>query len=153
MRASRLLSLPGLAAGVILLLGFVHSAGSATDDTATVAALDTKYQAAVKANDWAGMDAILADDFILVTGVGKVFTKKDLLDAARRKDVTWEHQEDTQQTVRLWGNTAVVTALLWGKGIASGKPIDKRLWFSDTYVRTPTGWRYVFGQASIALPN
>jgi len=27
------------------------------------------------------------------------------------------------------------------------------LWFSDTYVRTATGWRYVFGQASIALPK
>jgi hypothetical protein len=34
-----------------------------------------------------------------------------------------------------------------------GKPFDKTLWFSDTYVRTPTGWRYVFGQASLALPK
>jgi hypothetical protein len=24
--------------------------------------------------------------------------------------------------------------------------------FSDTYVRTPSGWRYVFGQASLPLP-
>jgi hypothetical protein len=27
------------------------------------------------------------------------------------------------------------------------------LWFSDTYVRTQRGWRYAFGQASIALPE
>ena len=39
-------------------------------DRAAVAALDTKYQAAVKANDASAMDAILADDFILVTGKG-----------------------------------------------------------------------------------
>ena len=127
---------------------------AASGDSAMVAALDTKYQAAVKANDWAGMAAILADDFVLVTGMGKVYTKADLLDGAKRKTITWEHQEDTEQIVRVWGNTAVVTALLWEKGVdGNGRQIDKRLWFSDTYVRTPTGWKYVFGQASIALPQ
>jgi len=52
------------------------------DDKASVAALDTEYQAAVKANDAVTMDRILADDFILVTGRGAVFTKKDLLNSA-----------------------------------------------------------------------
>ena len=143
-----LLFLPG-----VLLLGFVSSTRPAVDDAATVAALDTRYQAAVKANDADGMGAILADDFILVIGNGNVYKKKDLLEGARSKRVTWEHQEDTNQTVRVWGNTAVVTALLWEKGIGSGKPIDKHLWFSDTYVKTATGWRYIFGQASLALPQ
>jgi len=31
--------------------------------------------------------------------------------------------------------------------------LDTQLWFSDTYVRTPSGWRYVFGQASSPLPD
>jgi ketosteroid isomerase-like protein len=123
------------------------------DDKASVAALDTEYQAAVKANDAATMDRILADDFILVTGRGAVFTKEDLLTSARNKEVIYEHQEDTQQTVRIWGDTAVITALLWQKGTNNGKPFDDKLWFSDTYIRTPTGWRYAFGQASIRLPD
>ena len=120
---------------------------------AEVAALDTRYKAAVKENDAAGMAAILAEDFILVTGRGAVFTREDLLKAAREKSAIYEHQEDTQQKVRVWGNTAVVTALLWEKGVAGGKPFDKKLWFSDTYVRTAKGWKYVFGQASMALPE
>jgi len=123
------------------------------DDEASLAALDTEYQAAVKANDAVTMDRILADDFILVTGRGTVFTKEDLLTSARNKDVIYEHQEDTEQTVRIWGDTAVVTALLWQKGTNNGKPFDDKLWFSDTYIRTPTGWRYAFGQASIRLPD
>ena len=123
------------------------------DDKASVAALDTEYQAAVKANDAATMDRILADDFILVTGRGAVFTKEDLLTSARDKEVIYEHQEDTEQTVRIWGDTAVITALLWQKGTNNGKPFDDKLWFSDTYIRTPTGWRYAFGQASIPLPD
>ena len=107
------------------------------DDKASLAALDTEYQAAVKANDAVTMDRILADDFILVTGRGTVFTKEDLLTSARNKEVIYEHQEDTEQTVRLWGDTAVVTALLWQKGTNNGKPFDDKLWFSDTYIRTP----------------
>lgn len=126
---------------------------STEDVKVLIAALDTEYQAAVKNNDAATMDRILADDFILVTGRGNVYNKNDLLDAAKNKDVIYEHQEDTQQMVRVWGDTAVITALLWQKGLNQGVPFDDHLWFSDTYVRTPNGWRYVFGQASIRLPD
>ena len=128
---------------------------SPEDDAKAVAALDTKYQAAVKANDATTMDQILADDFVLVTGRGSVFSKADLLDSARKKEATYERQDEEPgtQKVRVWGNTAVVTALLWIKSVQGGKPADYKLWFSDTYVRTPTGWRYVFGQASLPLPK
>jgi hypothetical protein len=64
-----------------------------------------------------------------------------------------EHQENTEQTVRIWGDTAVVTAKLWEKGIENGEPFDYTVWFSDTYARTPAGWRYVFGQSSLPLPK
>ena len=94
----------------------------ADDAKAIVAALDTQYQAAVKANDAATMDRILADDFVLVTGRGQAFTKADLLKDARDKTTIYEHQEEEAgtQTVRVWGDTAVVTALLWIKGTRAG---------------------------------
>src|SRR5215468_9584665 len=126
---------------------------SASDDQKAVAALDTQYQAAVKANDAATMDRILADDFVLSTGSGKKYTKQDLLDDARSGRVQYEHQEDTEQAVRVWGDTAVVTAKLWEKGTDNGKAFDYTVWFSDTYVRTPKGWIYVFGQSSLPLPK
>lgn len=122
------------------------------DAKTTVAALDKQYQAAVKANDTATMNRILADDFVLVNGRGQAFTKTDLLKSAASKEFVYEQQDDTNQTVRVWGNTAVVTALLWLKGTNKGVPFDYKLWFSDTYVRTPAGWKYVFGQASLRLP-
>lgn len=129
------------------------AAGKSPDDDAkTVAALDTEYQAAVKRNDAAAMGRILAEDFVLVTGRGKTYSKADLLSQARNKSDTYEHQEELEQKVRVWGDTAVVTALLWVKGSNDGKPFDRKLWFSDTYVRTPAGWKYFLGQASLALP-
>ena len=145
-------TLLGMGVAVIMLaIDVNHMNASADDDKKAVAALDTQYQAAVEKNDAATMDRILADDFILVTGNGKTFTKADLLKEARKGTVVYEHQSDTEQTVRVWGDTAVVTAKLWEKGTQDGKPIDYTLWFSDTYVRSPTGWRYAFGQASLPL--
>src|SRR3954462_4165133 len=86
---------------------------SPADDAKIVAALDTQYQAAVERNDDATMAKILADDFFLVTGRGRVFTRTELLESAKKKTVIYEHQiEDVgTQTVRVWGDTAVVTAL------------------------------------------
>lgn len=139
--------------GTLLLSASVAWA-TAEEDAATVAALDTAYQAAVERNDVAIMDRILADDFTLVVGSGAVFNKAALLESARGGEFVWEIQaeEAGSQRVRVHGDTAVVTALLRLKGTHNGRPIDKRLWFSDTYVRTPSGWRYFFGQASLALP-
>lgn len=139
------------AAAIAMTLAARVDASSA-EDQKIVAALDAEYQAAVKRNDAATMDRILADDFILITGQGKSFTKADLLAEARSGDYVYERQDELEQTVRVWDDTAVVTALLWVKGTHKGEPFDYKLWFSDTYVRTPEGWRYVLGQAAQPLP-
>jgi ketosteroid isomerase-like protein len=138
--------------GLLVAVAFIAAGADSAADEKTVAALDTEYQAAVKVNDANTMDRILADDFVVVLGTGQIYTKSDLLDMARTKRVQYEHQEESDQTVRVWGDTAVVTAKLWLKGVDQGKPFDWHVWFSDTYVRTPSGWRYVHGQASIPLP-
>jgi uncharacterized protein (TIGR02246 family) len=145
-----------IAAALAFPLMVTSALANADDDRRTVAALDTAYQAAVERNDAEAMAAILHKDMILVLGTGAVHTGEELLRAARERRIIYERQVEDEgtQTVRLYGdNTAIVTARLWLKGTQNGKPIDFRLWFSDTYVRTPQGWRYAFGQASTALPK
>jgi len=127
---------------------FAAAAGCRND----VAALDTEFQAAVKRNDVAAVDRLLPDDYILVSATGDVQTKADLVNDARRKKYVYTHQEDSHQTVRIWGNTAVLTALLWAQGMTEGKHFDVKVWFSDTYVCTPRGWRYVFAQVGTHVP-
>ena len=151
-----MLRLPGLGLFTTSLVLTAIPAGAApSDDAHTVAALDTEFQAAVKRNDAATIRRIQADDMILVTGRGAVFTKADHVNAAENKERIYEIQDELPgtQTVRVWGDTAVVTALLHLKGAAKdGKAFDYKLWFSDTYVRTAAGWKYAFGQASLPLP-
>lgn len=125
------------------------------DDEQIVAALDTEFQAAVGRNDADTMDRILADDMLLVLGDGRMFTKSEQIQEAREGKILYEQQIeiDNSQKVRVWGDTAVVTAKLWKKGTRDGKPFERKLWFSDTYVRTKDGWKYAFGQASLPLPK
>jgi ketosteroid isomerase-like protein len=150
------ISLTGaMAATAIFASTLAVSSDATEEDTRTIAALDTEYQAAVERNDADTMARILHEDFILVLGDGRTYTRADLLASARERHVIYEHQAEDPgtQTVRIWGDAGVVTARLWLKGTQGGKAIDRRLWFSDTYVRTPQGWRYAFGQASLSLPE
>jgi|SRR5580658_447450 ketosteroid isomerase-like protein len=124
-----------------------------TRDEDEVAQLDAAYQSAVERNDATTMERILADGFALVVGNGKVFSKADLLEEARSARMVYERQDVEQRTVRLWGDTAIVTALLSARGTEDGKPFTYRVWFSDTYVRTPAGWRYVHGQSGARMPG
>ena len=142
-----------LLAGVVTALPFTAVA-SEEADRKEVARLDVEYQAAVKRNDAEGMARVLHERFVLVLGDGRTFGRKELLDSAKAREVVYEKQDEEpgSQTVRVFGETAVVTALLWLKGVREGKTFERRLWFSDTYVRTQQGWKYVFGQASLPLP-
>lgn len=133
----------------VLSAGFAPFAQAVPHCANNVAALDTEFQAATGRKDAAAIDRLLPDDYILITSQGQVETKAGLLAEARDPKVIYTHQEDSRQTVRIWGDTAVITALLWAAGTEDGKPFEYRVWFSDVYVCTPQGWRYSFGQAGV----
>jgi ketosteroid isomerase-like protein len=88
-------------------------------------------------------------------GDGRVSSRNDQIQEARDRVISYERQEEDlgTQSVRVYGDTAIVTARLWIKGVRKGSAFDRRVWFSDTYVRTASGWRYFFGQASSSLPH
>jgi ketosteroid isomerase-like protein len=143
----------GLLASALVCAG---ANAAATDAKAIVAKLDTDFQAAVKVNDASTMQRILHADMVLVLGNGNTSTGAELLEEARNKLIAYEQQDEDPgtQTVRVWDDTAIVTARLWVKGVRQdGTVFDRRVWFSDTYVRTPQGWRYFFGQVSLHLPD
>jgi len=152
-RASATALLVMIAAGGVGLAHSTPAHASDAEDRRILAALDTKYQKAVEVNDAKTMSEILADDFVLVEGDGKRSSKADLLRSATDGKTHYEHQEDTERTIAVSGETAVVTAKLWAKGLEDGEKVDYTLWFSDVYVRTPRGWRYFFAQASLPLPK
>ena len=141
---------------VSLLCQAADEAGVPADPefrSAFMAYIEWGSRLAVEKSDAPTMDRLLADDYVLVLGNGRVFQKTDLLAQARDANWKYEHQSDTRQTVRFWDSTAVLTALLWIKGLVNGRQVDVEVWFSDTYACTPKGWRYVLGQAGQVMPS
>ncbi len=140
--------------GLILIAAAAAAAHAPISDREQVSQLDRTYQAAVKRNDAATMDRILHPSFLLVLGSGRKVSRADLIGEARKGTVTYELQDEEEgsQSVLVSGGTAVVTAKLRLKGTRNGERFERTLWFSDTYVRTSGGWRYLFGQASLPLP-
>jgi ketosteroid isomerase-like protein len=140
-----------LGALVFAIGGVAH--GSDGDDKRVLADLDTRYQKAVEQNDDKTMAEILADGFILVEGDGKKSTKADLVNDARSGRTHYERQDDSERSIVVSGDTAVITAKLHAKGIEDGSRVDYYMWFSDVYIRTPKGWRYFYAQSSLPLPG
>jgi ketosteroid isomerase-like protein len=142
---------------ILLIAGMTGIAALAAPhaDRDAVAKIDRTYQEAVKRNDADTMKKIMHPDFQLVLGDGRRFGRDELLKDARRGRFIYELQDEVpdSQSVIVWGDTAIVTAKLRLKGLNDGQPFERTLWFSDTYVRTDRGWRYLFGQASLPLPN
>src|SRR5437773_10948752 len=85
--------LAGLTGGIVLASSFGRMS-SKNDDRVIVAALDTRYQVAVRSHDAATMSAILADDFVLVTGRGQVYSRAELHSDAYRADLIYDRQAD-----------------------------------------------------------
>jgi ketosteroid isomerase-like protein len=147
---------PGWIGAIIAAVACGVANASMEEDRKAVYGLDIQYQAAVERNDDETMSRIHHENMTLVLSNGTVVTGAQLEQAARDKARTYERQVvvDDSRVVRVLSDTAVVTAKLWLKGTrANGEAFDYKLWFSDTYVRTPTGWRYFFGQAGAPLPR
>ena len=92
---------------------------------------------------------IEADDFVFTDSRGSVTTKKE--DLAGEKDChkfagTYELD---QAEVRLYGNTAVVTARVTIDGTShDGKPVHRLSRFTDVFVWRDAGWLIVAGHSS-----
>jgi ketosteroid isomerase-like protein len=155
-RRARYVRAMTFAFGMLAVTGAGSLKAASADAAQTVAALDTAFQFAVKHNDAATIERMLDPEMVLVTGRGKVFTAAQHVTQAKAQTNRYEQQNEVAgtQQVRVHGDTAIVTALLWIKGTdESGKAFDYKVWFSDTYVRKPAGWKYVFGQSSPPLPK
>lgn len=122
------------------------------DDVADLIAVDKRQQRAYVDRDWAALEEIFTDDYVLVLASGEEHTKRQIIDGASAPDSRWEINETSDWKVRVHGDTAIVVATLRQKGAVRGKPFDSVVKFSDTYIRDHGTWRNVHAHASQSVP-
>ena len=124
----------------------------AGDEGARLRTLERELNRAMAERNAARVSDLLADDWILVSGAGKVKTKSDILAEIALPELEFQEIDTRDVMVRVWGDTAVITGTLHQRYRLRGKQTDVTLRYTDTWARTGESWRQVSGHAS-RLPD
>jgi uncharacterized protein (TIGR02246 family) len=113
-----------------------------------VAALEQQWLQSQKANNPDLVAPLLAEKFVNTSSDGKVTSKAESL--ANAKATKYDSVDYENLKVTVFGDTAIATGLFTAKGTdPSGKPLDIRERFTDTWVKMPNGkWQCVASHGS-----
>jgi uncharacterized protein (TIGR02246 family) len=118
-----------------------------------VTQLTDQYIAALKGKDTAALERIWADDLTFITLRGDVQTKAQRLADIQSGANRFDSLETTDRTVRVYGDTAVMTSLTTLKGQYMGQEASGQFRVTNVFVRRGGGWQIVALQMTpIATP-
>lgn len=147
---SRAIARACLIAALLLLPGS-HEAFAQPDaaEQAVRQVEDRRIKATI-ANDFATLDAVLADDLTYAHSSGVVDTKASYIESLRSGKTKYESIDRSPSLVRVYGNTALITgsATVGLRGLAA--PLSLR--YTLAYVMRDGQWRMVAWQ-STRLPQ
>jgi uncharacterized protein (TIGR02246 family) len=135
----------------LLLLSLAAAASSQSQQTSggtetAIAALEKQWLQSQQTNKPDLVAPLLAEKFVYTGGDGKLTDKAAML--ADAKATKWVSVEYKELQITVFGATAIATGEFIGKGTdPSGKPIDDRSRFTDTWAKMPDGkWQCVASQ-------
>jgi uncharacterized protein (TIGR02246 family) len=119
-----------------------------------VTQLTDQYIAALKSKDKAALERIWADDLTFINLRGDVQTKAQRLADIQSGANRFDSLETTDRTVRVYGDTAVMTSLTTLKGQYGGQEASGQYRVTNVFVRRSGAWQIVSLQMTpIATPT
>jgi ketosteroid isomerase-like protein len=91
----------------------------------------------------------LADDYVAITPLGQVTTKQDTVSARKSGQLRYETINVTDMVIRVYGDTAVVTARAEVKGHQLGEDFSGPYRYTRVWVRRTGHWQAVSYQATV----
>src|ERR1700694_3964208 len=117
--------------------------------SATILALENKWNAAYKRGDIATMESLLADDFIITVEDGSTLSKSGYIAHNGDSTVHVEVTEMSDLKVRMHGNIVVVTGAYHDNGLFKGKSYESRDRFTDVWMNIKGTWQVIASHYSI----
>jgi ketosteroid isomerase-like protein len=121
----------------------------APDPVRQITDLELQAKEAAITRDVTFAERTLADDYVAVTPLGQVVTRADTLEARKRSQVHYDSIHITDMKVRVYGNTAIVTARAEVKGNDLGEDFSGPYRFTRVWVRRNGRWQAVSYQATV----
>ena len=100
--------------------------------------------------DMAALDRIMADDYTFTDPLGGVTDKRQNLDYIRTGHFVIEDTHSRDIRVRIYGDTAVITALSNFRASYKGVKVQGHYQYTDVLVRRGGCWYAVASQATLA---
>lgn len=140
------------AAVALVVLGAVGAVQSA-GDTATIVDLEHRLAAAWVKGDRTFIEGLLADDWSVTDGAGRVLTKPQLLEETFGSlDRRIEAMAIDDVLVRFVGDVAIVTGRTRATGSYRGQSGSVTLRFTDVFTRRGGRWQIVVSHGSTVAP-
>jgi ketosteroid isomerase-like protein len=108
-----------------------------------VGRVNREFDEAERRRDFAAIERTLADDFIWTTFGGTVFNRAETGEHLSSGDSRYELYRSDDVRVRVYGDTAVVTARLLRRGRNSKRDLSGEFRYTRVYVKQEGRWRMV----------
>ena len=131
------------------LIVVAQNAPDAAADKSMILALESAWNQAEIHHDATAAAAIMADTFISVDHHGTLETRAQYLAEVKDRSYQAEEIANSETTVYLYGDVAIVTSAYRTKGTDSGKPFVHHGRFTDTWVKLKGEWKCVADQETL----
>jgi ketosteroid isomerase-like protein len=122
-----------------------------TSEENAVREVEDKFAAAYSHNDAEALDALWAADYIFVNPAGQVLTKAQRLTMLRSGELKIESYSRDDESIRVYGNTAVVTYRSHVKAQRNGHDISSARRVITVLVKRDSRWQAVAQQSTTIL--
>ncbi len=135
-----------IAAFVLTPVGTTADASLFTDSRTEIKKFEQELTAAIGRNDVNTLERYLAEDWRIVSGDGSVITREIFLKVMAGGDLVHQSMDPQDQTIRLYGDVAVVTAHIQSGGSYKGNSFHTDEIATDIIVKKHGHWVCVLTQ-------
>lgn len=114
--------------------------------------MERKLRDAALKNDVSFFEEAMADDYVGIGSVGKIYGKAGNIRARKSRDLKFESIDYSDQKIRVYGNTAIVTGTVNVKGSFKAHDFSGTYVYTRVYVRKGRSWKVVNFQVTKVLP-
>ena len=108
--------------------------------------LEEEFTRAIMQNDPEAIGRFVADDWVIIGPDGRIIDKERFLGVIKSGALTHEMMESDDIRVRVYGDSAVVTALTRTKGQFMGQDFSTQERATDVFVLLDGRWQCVLSQ-------
>jgi ketosteroid isomerase-like protein len=105
--------------------------------------LEKAFAEAIVKNDLEGLESLVADEWIIIDPNGEIVDRTRFFEVIKSGALTHQTMESEDFRVRVYGNSAVVTAITSTKGKFTGQEFSTHERATDVFVKRDGRWQCV----------